>query len=297
MRTLRDYRFGAGLLAVTGAFLFSSALLSIGAPPLPPPVPAAAPKNPSASKVLAWDAETKEVTTKPGEAVAKFTFSATNITDSEIVITDAHPSCGCTEAKMPSKPWHLAAHSNGVINVGVNLAGKSGTFFKWVDVSYASNAHVRLNLKVIMQEDPKMVREQNQQKAKADHQAVFRGDCAKCHAQPAEGKMGKELYAAACKICHDAEPRATAVPDLHALNHSTDYNFWKIWISEGKAGTMMPAFSKKEGGPLTDEQIDSLAQLALEAFPQNTHAVPVIKSSALKPVTATAAVSAPAQKN
>lgn len=291
-RKFRDLGGWAGPAVIAVLFLFSSVEFAVSVPPpLPPPL-----NNRAAPKVLAWDAETKELKTKPGEAVAKFSFSVTNISDKEVVITDAKPSCGCTEATMPSKPWHLAAGSNGVINVGVNLAGKSGTFFKWVDVHYGSNAQARLNLKVIMEEDPKMVRSQNQQKAKADRQAVFKGDCAKCHAAPAQGKMGKDLYVAACEICHDAKPRASAVPDLHALNHSTDYNFWKVWISEGKAGSMMPAFSKKEGGPLTDEQIDSLAQLALQAFPPNMHPVSVIKTSAVNPGTATASASA-SQKN
>jgi mono/diheme cytochrome c family protein len=244
--------------------------------------------------VLAFDANLKEVTTKPGDAVAKFTFSVTNVSDGEVVITDAKPSCGCTEAKMPSKPWHLAAGSNGVIDVGVNLAGKSGTIFKWVDVMYASNAQQRLNLKVIMPEDARMARTRNQDMAKNDRQAVFKGDCAKCHAEKTHGKMGKELYMEACDICHGANPRATMVPDLHALNHSTDLNFWKVWISEGKAGSLMPAFSTKQGGPLTDEQIDSLAEVMLRSFPPNVRQVPG-KSAAINP--ATSAPAPPAQKN
>ena len=248
------------------------------APPLPP-MPTPPPVDPQ-SKVLVWDADLKEVSPKLGEPIAKFTFSVTNVSDDEVVIKDAKPSCGCTEATMPSKPWHLAAHSNGVINVGVNLAGKSGTVFKWVDVTYGSNASKRLNLKVIMPTDPAMARNENQQKAKADRQAVFKGDCAKCHAAPAAGKIGKDLYAAACEICHDANPRASAVPDLHAINHSTDLIYWKVWISEGRQGSMMPAFSKKEGGPLSDEQIDSLAEAMLKAFPPNLRAAPV-KSAAL----------------
>lgn len=260
-------------------------------PPTPP-----GPAN-NQSKVLAWDADLKEVTTKPGDTVAKFTFSVTNLMDSEVIITDAKPSCGCTEAKMPSKPWHLAGHSNGVIDVGVNLAGKSGTLFKWVDVFYASNAQKRLNLKVVMPEDTKMVRSRNQEMAKADRQKVFKGDCASCHVVPTKGKMGKELYAAACGICHEDVNRATMVPDLHAIANSMDYNFWKVWISEGKAGTLMPAFSTKEGGPLTDEQIDSLAQFTLKAFPQNVRAAQ-IKAVSISPPGAVATVPANAsQKN
>ena len=269
----------AGLLAFLSASLFAQSSPPKNLLPPLPPAPAVDPQ----SKILVWDADLKEASPKIGEPIARFTFSVTNISDDEVVINDAKPSCGCTEATMPSKPWHLAAHSNGVINVGVNLAGKSGTVFKWVDVSYGSNASKRLNLKVNMPSDPVMARSQNQEKAKADRQAVFKGDCAKCHATPAAGKLGKDLYAAACEICHDANPRASAVPDLHAMNHSTDLTYWKVWISQGKSGSMMPAFSTKEGGPLTDEQIDSLAEAMLKAFPPRPQTV---RSASLVPAPA-----------
>jgi cytochrome c553 len=279
MKDTRKFPELAGMtvrvLALTAAGLFS-AQFGNAQPPSP-----AAPAS-SSSKVLAWDADLKSASPKLGETVARFTFSVTNLSDDEVVIRDAKPSCGCTEATMPSKPWHLAAHSNGVINVGVNLAGKSGTIFKWVDVLYASNATKRLNLQVTIPSDPAMDRSRNQDLAKADRQAVFRGECAKCHVAPTVGKMGKDLYVAACDICHGANPRATMVPDLHAMNHSTDLNFWKVWIAGGKPGTLMPAFSKKEGGPLSQEQIDSLAEYMLQSIPPNMRATSV-KSASLNP--------------
>ena len=40
--------------------------------------------------------------------------------------------------------------------------------------------------------------------AKADRQAIFKADCATCHAKPGEGKYGKALYDAVCAICHEA---------------------------------------------------------------------------------------------
>jgi hypothetical protein len=57
------------------------------------------------------------------------------------------------------------------------------------------------------------------------------------------------------------------VPDLKALNHSTDRIYWKVWASQGKVGSLMPVFSKSIGGPLDDDQLESLADYLVEHFP------------------------------
>jgi mono/diheme cytochrome c family protein len=86
-------------------------------------------------------------------------------------------------------------------------------------------------------------------------------------------KFGQELYVASCGICHDAEHRASAVPNLHALQHDTNADYWKTWISQGKPGSMMPAFSTSQGGPLSDAQIASLVQYLTATIPaQAQHA-------------------------
>jgi len=97
----------------------------------------------------------------------------------------------------------------------------------------------------------------------------------KCHFEPAKGKMSADLYAAACAICHEANPRATMVSNLHALNHPTDYAYWKQWITNGKPGSLMPAFAAQQGGPLTEEQIDSLAKTLAMAVPAGAPIAPV----------------------
>jgi mono/diheme cytochrome c family protein len=102
-------------------------------------------------------------------------------------------------------------------------------------------------------------RTRNQALALADHQAVFRGDCARCHAEPAKGKLGKELYVAVCGICHDAEHRADMVPVLGKSDQAHNPAYWRTWITFGKPGSLMPAFAQSLGGPLDREQIESLA--------------------------------------
>ncbi|MEI9961295.1 MAG: c-type cytochrome [Limisphaerales bacterium] len=103
--------------------------------------------------------------------------------------------------------------------------------------------------------------------AKVDRQAVFKGDCASCHVKPGNGKYGKALYDAVCGICHETEHRATFVPDLHALKIPTNAEFWRTWIANGRPGSLMPAFSTTQGGPLNDMQIASIAAYLNQAIP------------------------------
>jgi mono/diheme cytochrome c family protein len=110
-------------------------------------------------------------------------------------------------------------------------------------------------------------RERNLIAAKADRQAVFRGDCATCHVKPGGGKYGKALYDAVCAICHEGKDRSTMVPDLHNIKTPTNVDFWQTWIAHGRAGSLMPAFSTADGGPLSDMQIATLVQYLAATFP------------------------------
>lgn len=219
--------------------------------------------------LLAWDAQEKEVTVTNGTPEAHFDFSLTNISSSEIVLTGVHTSCGCTAARLPEQPWKLAPGTNGQIHVTMNLSGKTGLVPKTVTVNTDKGSKmlvVKANIlpptAVAMGE-----RESNQRVALADRQAVFRGDCASCHAEPARNKMGKDLYVSACGVCHEAEHRAGMVPDLHNIKQETNAEFWKNWITKGKPGTLMPAFSEKEGGILSDAQIQSLVNYLSTTIP------------------------------
>src|SRR5262249_31063693 len=102
---------------------------------------------------------------------------------------------------------------------------------------------------------------------------VLKGDCAKCHVQPAEGRMGKELYATACSICHNAEHKATVVPDLQHLPHPTNGDYWKQFITAGKTNSLMPAFAKDQQGFMTPEQTDSLVNYLVNDLPKEPRIV------------------------
>jgi mono/diheme cytochrome c family protein len=222
------------------------------------------------SEPLAWDAVTKTYEAKAGETEARFFFSATNISAADVVVERVQTSCGCSIAEIPSQPWILKPHQDGKINVTVNLAGKIGALEKTVTVYFTSGDPKVLMIKLILPEMSGEQRLRNQQIAQRDRQKVFQdSECARCHAEPARGKTGKELFTVACGICHDSDHRATMVPDLHALKHPTDQAYWKHWITEGKPGTLMPGFGADLGGPLDSKQIDSLVDYVCNAMPHD----------------------------
>lgn len=214
-------------------------------------------------QALAWDAQTRELQAKDGQASVDFRFALTNVWTNAVTITGTRTSCGCTVAKLPETPWVVAPGQRGEISGSMNLAGKSGTIVKTVTV-LSDVGSILLNVRVkIDPPDPNRMRAADRQRnlavAAADRQAVFRGECASCHVAPTVGKKGAELYATACGICHDAENKASMVPALRELKHPTDRAFWMQWIRNGKPASLMPAFDLKQGGILDEAQMASLA--------------------------------------
>jgi mono/diheme cytochrome c family protein len=187
-----------------------------------------------------------------------------------VTILSVRPSCGCTTAKLPPLPWTLAPGTNGQIEATVNVPGQSGTVYKSLNV-YTDKGSKMLMLKIniqpfVMPAMSQADRALNMKLALTDRQAVFKGSCVTCHVQRGQGKYGQALYEADCAICHEGEHRATMVPDLHALKTPTSFEFWRTWVAHGKPGSLMPAFSGTDGGPLSDMQISSLATYLEESI-------------------------------
>ena len=229
--------------------------------------------------VLAWNGLLQITNVVETEDAAHFTISFTNLTAGKVAIMDVHPSCGCTTAELPQRPWIIEAGASGTFPVTVNLnaAGHQGTLFKSVKVTTdkgMKDIYLRITIDPVkMAEITEADRERFLAMSKADRQAIFSGDCASCHVKRGEGKYGKALYDADCAICHDAEQRATVVPDLHKLKVPTNPDFWRQWVTHGKPGSLMAAFSQAEGGPLSDMQIASLVEYLDETNPSNVPSV------------------------
>ncbi len=267
------------------------------------PAPVLTPAQTGPLTALTWDAEQKEYTSKPGDLNANFSFWFTNTSPNEVVINAVRTSCGCTVAKLVATPWHLPPGASGPIEVTVDLRGKSGTIAKAVTVESSAGVKsliVKMNITGgaattdFTLNHPSMgdaERLKNMQDSLHDRQVVFKdAKCATCHADPARGQVdGGAIYRGICATCHDSPLRAAAVTDLKALKHETDLDYWKYWITNGRDGTMMPAYAQAHGGPLNDFQINSLAAYCMNSFK------PAAASAAVIPAATTnAALSLPA---
>src|SRR6478735_3517525 len=81
--------------------------------------------QPLPAGILAFDADQKEYTLKPGEVNSPFVFNVTNISSGDVTITYVQTSCGCTTTRL-QLPMKLEANQAGEIPINMNVAGKSG---------------------------------------------------------------------------------------------------------------------------------------------------------------------------
>jgi len=131
-------------------------------PPTPPP-----PQIQLSNNIIAWDADIKEYTAKPGEMTAPFMFAFTNVSPDEVSINSVGTSCGCTVAQLPTLPWKLLPGTNGVVPVTMNLSGKSGVVFKTVTVN-TDKGTKSLMVKAIIQPPPPAIAGTNAQPVAAN---------------------------------------------------------------------------------------------------------------------------------
>ena len=221
--------------------------------------------------ILVWDGTTKETNVTAEATEANFTFSFTNVSTNPVIFLNVSTSCHCTTAKLPPRPWTIPAGTNAQFDVVVDLAGRSGMLLKTVNISTDRGTKTLMLKVTILPPVTPVMSEADRASAlamaKTNRQAVFQGECAVCHVKRGVGKYNQALYDADCAICHESKNRAAMVPDLHAIKASTNAEFWRTWMTHGKPGSLMPAFSTADGGPLSNTQIASLVTYLNQTIP------------------------------
>ena len=231
-------------------------------------------REPTVRKILTWDAAAKVHKATMDERDVGFIFRFQNDTGAEVRIKRADSTCGCTVARLPKLPWVIAPGETGSIPVTMDISGKIGVITKSI-ILQTDKGFIPLKARAVIASDtgPDMKRSKeeraaNLRAAAKNRQAIFQGKCIECHVKPTVGKRGKQLYATACGICHEAKDRASFVPDLRLLANGKDKKYWHQWTTDSKPGTLMPAFGKKHGGPLDDNQIKTLVAYLTRIYPR-----------------------------
>ncbi len=220
------------------------------------------------SELLVWDAMEKHHDARADENSWEVAFEVTNRDSRSHVIEAVQPSCGCTVPQLPADPWVLPPGATSTLKLKVDFTAKEGRLTKSVQVaSDLGTQTLGLTISIparAIDADPQ--RKANFVIAQQNRQAVFQGDCARCHAAPALGQKDAFLYAAACGPCHESPHRASIVPELALAKQPRDAAYWREIVTRGRPGTLMPAFAKSEGGPLDEEQVESLVAYLVRTF-------------------------------
>lgn len=184
-------------------------------------------------------------------------FVVQNTGTSPLRITEAKSTCGCTMVKV--KNPDIAPGGSTTISVDIDTALKQGHVER--EITVRSNDPAQPLLKLHITTD--VLNPHTSLKGANIQAKIFQGRCAVCHVEEGIGKTGEELFLADCAMCHGFRGKGGFAPGLTKLdvNNKLVAKAVRKVIAEGSpTHRSMPGFSKKKGGPLSDEQIDSLVE-------------------------------------
>ena len=189
-------------------------------------------------------------------------FLVYNLGGRYLRIREVETSCGCTVARMSKTA--IAPGDFARIDVALDTSIKLGKVRKQLTV--VSNDPERPRLALFLTGEVlgnKMEGHGQIRLAPKDRLVLFKGECATCHVQAGKGKTGKALFQADCAMCHglNGQGHLSAGPSLLEGDYEDEAyvaNARKV-IAEGSPNSpQMPPFAQSQGGPLTDDEIDSL---------------------------------------
>lgn len=169
----------------------------------------------------------------------------------DLIIKELAASCGCTALMLEQKIIPPGEESRFAVTL--DTRAKSGEVSKIVTIISNDPKNpetiVTLTATILAPKHPTF-------DAGKD---LFNGKCRSCHYDRAGDKKGGLLYLSTCAFCHGdfGEGHQGSGPKISG---SMPEDSLRYWIANGKKGTAMPGYSKAKGGPLDDEQVNSLVQ-------------------------------------
>lgn len=196
---------------------------------------------------------------KQGDVV-KHIFIIKNTGTDTLKISNTQASCGCTTTMVDNK--EIPPGGEGKLQATFNSAGKMNHIVKTIYIysNDITTPNKTVQITADIQTAPASVHA-GTMSSMVHLDGIFEGDCATCHADKGRGLTGKALYEADCTVCHGSKQDGKPGPDLRSpamLKYQVS-DYVKI-VSGGLDGKMMPAFSKANHGPLSDAEIQSVAE-------------------------------------
>ena len=149
---------------------------------------------------------------------------------------------------------HLKPGEKGRIRVEIDLAGKIGAVTKTVQVFSNDPKRPVVTLTATMR-----VRDRMHMKTYSATQ-IFAPPCSGCHVEQGRGKAGFDLFRGDCFMCHNA---GTTAMNISQMSGRPEAHIRRV-IRGGVEGTSMPGWARKNGGPLTDAEIESLVGIIIK---------------------------------
>jgi mono/diheme cytochrome c family protein len=193
-------------------------------------------------------------------------FDIKNTGDDHLDISEAKSECGCTASDF--KPTRLKPGGTLPLDVTIDTSMKQGAVVK--DMAIYSNdpeqPMVRIYIDMFV-EDPHKADISEADMHAAARKIFTAESCRRCHVDEGMGLMGRDLFEADCAMCHRTQPSGITSGPLLECGHMRIDAARRAIIQKGsEKSTMMPGFSEKYGGPLTEEQIDSIVQYLNKGF-------------------------------
>jgi mono/diheme cytochrome c family protein len=220
-------------------------------------------KTPLKGPRIRFDAKSHDFGPTRSDTKVAFKFVFHNDGDEPLLILETRPSCACT-ATVPAAEA-IPPGGTGTIDVTFDPATQFGQVHKSVAVT--SNDPVSRVVVLAMQAEVIPTGSQNVGNGHPpiSGQSLLIGSCGKCHAQPAVGKAGADLWAAVCAACHgkSGEGLPGRGPSLVERTWLSSHDDKAIFngIAFGTVSPKMPGYSRLTGGPLDDAQVLSLVEL------------------------------------